>query len=120
MRTELGAKQRRLVDEVDLEQTSAQLVYFSGDHDSWVYFVQQGDNGPIKIGYTKRKGLRLTALQNGNPERLRMVCAVPGGRALEYVLHKAFRGARLVGEWFTPTPRLVALMKELSPKESMQ
>jgi len=67
-----------------------------------VYFIQQGDGGPIKIGYTS--GLaenRLLALQTANPYPLRLLGSIRNaGKKKESELHKLFEYSRLSGEWF--------------------
>lgn len=112
-RAELGAKPRKVLAELDKPETPAKFFYLPGTATSHVYFVQSGDDGPIKIGFTRRKGLRLVALQNGSPVKLRMLCAIPGGRALERILHDRFAKHRMCGEWFSPTPRMLKLIDEL-------
>ncbi len=63
------------------------------------YLIQGEYGGPIKIGFT-RSSLRgrLSSIQTGNPERLRVVLRIPGDRERE--LHQAFAEYRLGGEWF--------------------
>ena len=68
---------------------------------SYVYFVQSGQKGPIKVGYTTQEPRdRLYAMQTGNPERLNMLAAIPGGPELESAMHVAFAGYHIEGEWF--------------------
>lgn len=79
-----------------------------------VYFVQAGDGGPIKIGYTTHKWRsRLSALQTGSPVRLgcRLVIA-PATREDEQELHRHFAAYRLEGEWFEPGPMLAGFLDE--------
>ena len=66
---------------------------------SWVYFIQEGANGPIKIGYTAAnpKG-RLAALQTGNANPLRIVTWAPGSFDDEKALHARFGHLRMQGE----------------------
>jgi hypothetical protein len=79
---------------------------------SWVYFLRSGETGPIKIGYTgTTPNARLSALQTGNPEPLRLIGAVPGTMADESRLHDRFSGARIQGEWFRPVPELLAFIE---------
>lgn len=84
---------------------------------SYVYFIQQDEDGPIKIGTSKGVKLRLSQLQNANPShRLRLLAAVPGGPNEETTLHKRFAHARIigvVGEWFRPTPDLCVFITEI-------
>jgi hypothetical protein len=65
-----------------------------------VYFIQRGEDGPIKIGST---GLdprhRLAALQIGSAERLRLLGYL---QSKETEIHSLFSEHRLSGEWFRP------------------
>lgn len=76
-----------------------------------VYLVQAGDSGPIKIGHTlaERLDQRLGELQTGSPQRLRLLATLPGGKSREAELHRKFQSNRISGEWFKPTPELLAL-----------
>lgn len=113
-RAELGAKPRLAAPAAIDPEEATELVWIGGHAGSFVYFVQSGSSGPIKIGFAKNAGVRLRGLQTGSHEKLRLLCAIPGGRALEAALHKAFKDARLDGEWFKPTPALVALTREIA------
>lgn len=79
----------------------------------WVYFVQAGANGPIKIGCTSNVSARLAQLQTAQPEKLQLLAAVPGGEALESALHAAFAEHRMMGEWFRPCAALHRLIAEM-------
>jgi hypothetical protein len=76
-----------------------------------VYFVQAGEGGPIKIGWTGGDPkARMRDLQTGNPYPLSMLGHVPGSGADEAELHDRFRHLRMVGEWFKPAPEIVAFL----------
>ncbi len=77
-----------------------------------VYFAQSVEGGPIKIGRSNIPSLRLAEIQHGSPTRLILLATRPGGHELETALHRRFSAARLVGEWFTPTPALLAIIEE--------
>lgn len=79
---------------------------------SWVYFIRAG-KGPIKIGRSVNVGSRIATMQTGNAEELRVVARMPGGAAIESMLHARFAAARMRGEWFQPTPDLLALVAEI-------
>lgn len=74
----------------------------------WVYFFQAIDGGAIKIGKADAPLRRLAATQAHSPVRLRMLGTLPGGKRREYELHRRFKASRLHGEWFEPTPELLA------------
>jgi hypothetical protein len=93
----LGDAARMIRDAVNAGQVDA----------TWVYFIQAGDSGPIKIGSGRRPQRRLRQLQIGNHEPLRLLGAYPGTALDETQLHEQFRHARLRGEWFAPLPELL-------------
>lgn len=68
---------------------------------SGVYFVQQGETGPIKIGHSCDVRKRLATLQTGSPDRLRLLLVLAGHVADEKRLHMWFARERIQGgEWF--------------------
>jgi hypothetical protein len=81
-----------------------------------IYFVQCGAAGPIKIGYVRKDmRQRLSAMQNGNHEKLRVLACTDGDVPYERALHKRFSASRIRGEWFTPTDELLTLISKCSP-----
>lgn len=77
------------------------------DVGSVVYFIQQGEDGPIKIGFSKNPEARLKQLQPSTPAPLRILRTIQGGRSREQSIHGRFQNDRLKGEWFRPTPELL-------------
>jgi len=69
-----------------------------------VYFMQQGETGPIKIGVSEHPRSRRKRLQTGNPHELKIIhtFVAPDDNALENGLHKdpILKEARMEGEWF--------------------
>jgi hypothetical protein len=73
-----------------------------------VYFVQRGNDGPIKIGVTGGQIWgRLRNLQSKNAEPLRLLGFVPAHLWGEKLLHGRFAAARVEGEWFAPVTELL-------------
>lgn len=69
----------------------------------FVYFIQVGTDGPIKIGFSKEDPLRrLNDLQAGCPWDLRLVGALPGTKFHERLLQEKFSEFKIRREWFTP------------------
>jgi len=65
------------------------------------YFIQRGEAGPIKIGYTRRHPeVRKYDLQTASPEPLRLLGSIEGN--WERALHSTFRKSNVGGEWFSP------------------
>lgn len=79
----------------------------------FVYVIQAQESGRIKIGISANPAKRLSQVQNGNPEHLRLVGAVPGGRRLESQLHSELAQYRLCGEWFEPSDGVVCAVGRL-------
>lgn len=69
-------------------------------HSGYVYFIWDAKHEVIKIGHAVNLGSRLAGLQTGNPNKLGILEAFRGSRALEKALHKRFRPLRIAGEWF--------------------
>lgn len=71
----------------------------------FVYVMQAGESGPVKIGVARNPLSRLRELQTGCFARLRLIAMEDlsdrsDALALESALHKRFRPYRLHGEWF--------------------
>lgn len=81
---------------------------------SYIYFVQAGLSGPIKIGVTTDIKNRLSQLQTGNPENLRLLALHLGDRHLEKALHRYFAPHQVKSEWFMPNEELVELIENPS------
>lgn len=70
-----------------------------------VYFIQQGTNGPIKIGTTSGSPLtRVRELQISCTENLYLIGWVVG---IESEIHERFVKHRISGEWFRPHKSIV-------------
>lgn len=80
----------------------------------WVYFVQRGDDGPVKIGITKDIKSRMSSLQTGHAEQLRLLASFEGARRDERELHDRLSAHRISGEWFHPAPEVLAAAAEKS------
>ena len=77
--------------------------------------VQSSIGGPVKIGRSSNPIARLSALQTAHPHPLRIIAKMAGGIEVERSLHRLFAASRIRpdGEWFNPTPDLVAFIKEI-------
>jgi hypothetical protein len=76
-----------------------------------VYFIQcNGDQGPIKIGFTTRKDARsrMSDMTTGNPYELHLIGTRPGTVRGERKLHRKFKAQHLRGEWFAWSEDLAA------------
>jgi hypothetical protein len=75
-----------------------------------VYFIQAGDGGPTKIGYTSRDPQkRFAAILSSSPVPLRLIGAAWSHAAAvrEVELHAKFAKHRTSGEWFQLTDDMI-------------
>lgn len=84
----------------------------------WIYFIQHGSDGPIKIGCAVNICVRMDALQQGNPIQLFLIGYCEGSLLTEQILHRKFARYRVKGEWFSPVPELLALIASVSPQDN--
>lgn len=81
----------------------------------YVYFIQAGTDGPIKIGVTWNIAQRLRMLQYGTPNELHHIGDTrcqdsQAARKLERALHEQLKAAHMRGEWFEPTSEVRAVV----------
>lgn len=67
-----------------------------------VYFIRQGNSGPIKIGRASEVKRRIGQLQTGNPTTLQLLgwLVASNDDAMEKQLHAHYSEYRVRGEWF--------------------
>jgi len=80
---------------------------------TFIYFIQMGADGPIKIGNALRPDWRLTELQCGNPYPLKIIHQFEDHVWRERELHIRFADHRLEGEWFEAAPVLEWLREKM-------
>ena len=80
-------------------------------NERFIYFMQIGENGPIKIGLTFKVQRRLAQAQTFNYQPITLLSSFPGSQTLETVLLKRFSRHRLRGEWFEFNDELFNLTK---------
>lgn len=74
-----------------------------------VYFIQSGDDGPVKIGTAEVVADRVRELQCGNPQPLNLLRVIDGGRRTEAWLHRHFKASRLRSEWFAISDEMLTV-----------
>lgn len=68
-----------------------------------IYFVQEGERGPVKIGFTENAPeKRMMALQCGNSRKLFLLRHFVAEKAYERIIHRRFHEYKIHGEWFAP------------------
>ena len=82
-----------------------------------IYFIQAGNDGPIKIGYAQNSSARRRELQTGNHEELNLITEIPGGKDREDTIHNDLRSYRYRGEWFRATPEVLAYIGKVAQVE---
>jgi hypothetical protein len=80
--------------------------------EGFVYFVQAGAGGPIKVGWSQDVARRIAELQTANAHRLLLLGTLPGRMEKEAAVHTALAHLRLEGEWFRDAPELRALLRQ--------
>ena len=101
-----------------VSETTPQTDRRKGYH--MIYFIQSGNDGPIKIGVTNGDvEKRLRNLQLANPEPLRLLATMDGDSDTECELHKRFDLYRIRGEWFAPSAEVIGFINTLGPAKEM-
>lgn len=83
---------------------------------SHVYFI--GCGTAVKIGIAKDVGKRLAGIQTHCPFLVSVLAICEGGRKQEREYHRRFAAHRLHGEWFSPTPEILAEIDRLNSHTS--
>lgn len=84
-----------------------------------IYFLQAGEGGPIKIGFTDKPiNKRMATLQTANAEKLTLIATMEGDLEDEKKFKSLFKTYRLNGEWYRPDKNLLGclLRMALDPK----
>lgn len=66
----------------------------------WVYFLQDGTTGPVKIGYSKDPESRINGMRSGQHSDYRILFVVRGTPGTESKFHKRFAAQNKTREWF--------------------
>lgn len=69
------------------------------EHPGYVYLAG-GDEGPLKIGYSKDPNERVESFQTANHQELRVLARREGSQADEREIHQRLIEHRVKGEWF--------------------
>lgn len=82
-----------------------------------VYFIQSGEKGPIKIGWSEDVARRLAELQTANAHPLRVLGTTPGTLEDELSMHTRFAHLRMEAEWFRCDPEILEFVSRLQDLE---
>jgi hypothetical protein len=75
-----------------------------------IYFIQDGDDGPIKIGYSDDVARRVRDLSTSTHNKLQILLVISGEREQEDQLHERFGFAHKRGDWFWPVKDLLSFI----------
>ena len=78
-----------------------------------IYFIQVGDDGPIKVGFSESPKARIAQLQSAHPYKLQLLALQNGDLDEEKQLHQLFACDHLQGEWYRPSPALLGHVANL-------
>lgn len=73
----------------------------------FIYFIQEGNEGKIKIGFSEDPKERLKTLKIANPNNLRIIFQYEGSEADERKIHRMFKNYNISGEWFEPSEEIM-------------
>ena len=96
-------------------ESSLSKIEYNDKNPPFVYFIQQGNSGPVKIGFTRDDlYARVKRLQTGNPLPLKILAIIDGASIrTEVSLHSRFSSCRLNGEWYAPSEELLIFINEI-------
>lgn len=78
-----------------------------------IYFISAGKGGPIKVGHSCMHEYRIrSGIQPHNHEELIFLGCINGGYPEETTIKRMFAKDCIRGEWFRPTPRLMAFIRK--------
>jgi Meiotically up-regulated gene 113 len=80
----------------------------------YVYFIQAGEGGRIKIGSSMNPLSRLNTLQTGCPQRLELLGVIADylPREREISLQNRFKTEQIIGEWFNPSSPVLRFIEQ--------
>jgi hypothetical protein len=78
------------------------MVIEKYSHSGYIYFIQDGEGGNIKIGFSHNPSERIKQLQTGNGNILIPLLIQEGNEKKEESYHEIFKDHHLHGEWFKP------------------
>jgi hypothetical protein len=88
-----------------------------------IYFIQREDDprSPVKIGFTARDpSIRLSSLQTGSPDRLKIIHTIQGSVNGERELHRKFAKNRTSGEWFSWSDEIACFIDSGEPADETE
>jgi hypothetical protein len=84
-----------------------------GTKRGYIYFATTADMKQVKIGFADDIAARLGTLQTGNHQEMHMQEAFASYIEAETLVHQAFAGSRIRGEWFKMAPAIEELWGDI-------
>ena len=84
-----------------------------------VYFIKDGKADKVKIGHSFDPLRRLSELQIGSANALRLIGVVAAPRIMERVCHQEFMEGRASGQWFCDRGIISAWLDEMTSGEPL-
>lgn len=81
-----------------------------------VYIIRQSHTGALKIGFSDEPTRRLKGLQTASPYPLELVCLLNPHNYPERWIHAQLAPWQMEGEWFEPTPEVLAFVEGLQSR----
>ena len=120
-----GTRHRKWTGTKSKSAASAQLAQFVADvtaladnqpsTDGYCYVAYETVHNRYKIGHSVRPQGRVMDVRCIAIADLELKAVIPGGRAMENVLHVVLEDAKIEGEWFSSTGALRRLIAEYPP-----
>lgn len=101
------------------EEIISQMERYGGtiikprEESSFIYFIQSGKDGPIKIGTTNNVESRLGDIRVLNPQKIKLLKSIKGTQKYEKEIHRKFKNDRIKGEWFRLSSDLIEFINSL-------
>lgn len=87
-----------------------------------VYFMADGQDDAVKIGYSSDPEQRIHNIQTGNPREIIYLGCIDGNEEVEAALHSEFEEHHIRGEWYFLSDSVRERLRELGiaspPKQS--
>lgn len=102
---------KRKITEIKVNEYAKKLKV-----NDFVYFIQGENGGSIRIGYTINPAITLKSLENGYPDKLKILLVIPGDSSYAIKLQNKFEHLKLKGGWYKPDKEIFDEIKNLKTK----
>lgn len=114
-----GKRKRRSLGTTDLAVAKSMLRRIGDKRPTkrlgeFIYFFQiDTPDKFIKIGFATNVAIRLSNVRVSSPYPIEVLAVIPGSEIFEAEIHQKFAAQRVQGEWFRPTPEILAFIETL-------